>query len=317
MKNILVLYHDGCNDGFGAAWAAWQFFGDMADYVPLTFGDAPPPLDLVRNKSVYLLDISYPPEEIMALARAANQFVLLDHHETAFQQWKGDQPAIINFNADLPNGSVQFDLERSGAIMAWEHFHREPAPGMLRFIQEYDLGRTFRGTALPGTEEYIARLGIEPKSFERWDFLSREHRMGESGNYRSDELEKFLYEGGLMVRQQKALAEKICNSDYVMPMVINGVQGLMVNGGQELTNEIGHILAIHSGTFGAMWAIEGDRVRISLRADGHCDVGSLAKALGGGGRKNTAGALIPLQRFIPEILTPAMILNRSLAAAEA
>ena len=36
----LIIYHGRrCPDGFGAALAAWLFYGDKADYLPLDHGD--------------------------------------------------------------------------------------------------------------------------------------------------------------------------------------------------------------------------------------------------------------------------------------
>ena len=34
----LVIYHDHCTDGFGAAFAAWLKLGDDADYLPMAYG---------------------------------------------------------------------------------------------------------------------------------------------------------------------------------------------------------------------------------------------------------------------------------------
>ena len=36
-KNIVVLYHADCLDGFGAAYAAWEKFGDTAEYIPVQY----------------------------------------------------------------------------------------------------------------------------------------------------------------------------------------------------------------------------------------------------------------------------------------
>ena len=33
LKKIVVIYHDQCRDGFGAAYAAWKKFGDDASYI--------------------------------------------------------------------------------------------------------------------------------------------------------------------------------------------------------------------------------------------------------------------------------------------
>ena len=43
MSNIYVLYHAGCNDGFGAAWIAHKHLGDAQDgrrvrYLPQSYG---------------------------------------------------------------------------------------------------------------------------------------------------------------------------------------------------------------------------------------------------------------------------------------
>jgi hypothetical protein len=310
LKRTLIYYHANCNDGFGAAWAFWRKYRDDAQYIPMEFGANPPHPDSVCGHDVIMLDIAFPPDDIKAIAKAANSVLLIDHHETTILAWNGNQPAITSLEIELSDGKIVLDLARSASVMAWEYLNTEPVPGILRLIQDYDLGKTFRGTAMAGTEDYVTRLSIEPKDFAHWDMLASQHRMGVSGNYRSEELEKFLHEGNLMVRQKKALAEKISTSGAVLPVVINGVRGLMVNGGQELVDEICHQLALISGTFGATWVVQGDRVRLSLRANDRCNVEELAKSLGGGGRKNTAGALIPMQQFIPTLLSPAMVLNR-------
>ena len=51
MKNNIVLYHAGCPDGFGAAWACWKKFGDNAEYMPVSHGSPPPN---VEGKNVYI-----------------------------------------------------------------------------------------------------------------------------------------------------------------------------------------------------------------------------------------------------------------------
>ncbi len=41
-KDIVVIYHKHCPDGFGAAYAAWKKFGDAAEYLPASYGDPVP-----------------------------------------------------------------------------------------------------------------------------------------------------------------------------------------------------------------------------------------------------------------------------------
>ena len=61
-RRTLVLYHANCNDGFGAAWAAYTHpdLGPEAEYVPVQYGDTPPD---VTEAMVYILDFSFPPSE--------------------------------------------------------------------------------------------------------------------------------------------------------------------------------------------------------------------------------------------------------------
>ena len=58
----LVLYHGrNCPDGFGAALAAWLYYGDSAEYLGLDHGDITTVDDLptVKGRTVYILDFSF------------------------------------------------------------------------------------------------------------------------------------------------------------------------------------------------------------------------------------------------------------------
>ena len=100
----LVLFHANCNDGFGAAWVAHRKFGSDAKYQPVQYGDAPP--RNVEGREVYILDFSYKRDVLLALHEQAESLLVLDHHMTAKDDLEG-----LEF--------AQFDLERSGATIAW------------------------------------------------------------------------------------------------------------------------------------------------------------------------------------------------------
>src|SRR3989344_3599696 len=57
-KDIVVLYHSNCTDGFGGAWAAWKKFGDKAEYIGVIH-QTPVPKGL-KNKCIYSVDFTYP-----------------------------------------------------------------------------------------------------------------------------------------------------------------------------------------------------------------------------------------------------------------
>jgi uncharacterized protein len=57
LKDIVVVYHAECTDGFGAAYAAWKKFGDTASYIPLKT-QVEITIDFT-NKEVYVVDYSF------------------------------------------------------------------------------------------------------------------------------------------------------------------------------------------------------------------------------------------------------------------
>ena len=92
MSNIYVLYHAGCNDGFGAAWIAHKHLGDTQDgrrvrYLPQSYGGEPPRMG--PGSRIYILDFSYPLETMLELHRQHESVILLDHHETARDALEG------------------------------------------------------------------------------------------------------------------------------------------------------------------------------------------------------------------------------------
>ena len=106
--SALVIYHADCYDGFTAAWIARQVMPDC-ELFPASYGK-PPPYELARERAVYVLDFSYPREEMIELNECASALRVLDHHKTAEENCRG-----LAF--------CDFDMDRSGAGMAWDYFN--------------------------------------------------------------------------------------------------------------------------------------------------------------------------------------------------
>ena len=79
----LVIYHANCTDGFGAAFAAWLKLGDGADYLPMNYGQEFDPLIRVRDREIYILDLSFPKQIMDLFFEGAARVVWLDHHATS------------------------------------------------------------------------------------------------------------------------------------------------------------------------------------------------------------------------------------------
>ena len=278
MASTIVLYHAKCSDGFGAAFAAWLVLRETAEYLPCAYGDVPPD---VTGKRVFILDFSFERSIMLGLERHADELILLDHHKTAKDNLNG-------FTCRC--GKVTFDLNRSGARLAWDHFHPgAPPPIMIEHIQDRDLW----SWKVPGTREYLAALDYEGYDFERWLKVL---------NMTESEQMHFMERGKAMNDQLQALCEEIADPQSAMPVVIQGHRGLMVNASPQFTSEVGNILALRSGTFGMVWRLDTSReIKVGLRSVAPFDVEQIARIFGGGGHPQASAFRIAIDK-LPDLL---------------
>ncbi len=164
----LCIYHGNCADGFGAAYAVWKRYGEEVEFYPGVYQQDPPD---VAGCDVIMVDFSYKRPVIEKMAEVANSILILDHHKSAeedLRQWtsEGEPQDYTEWNPapmEDPVGDEHvcaiFDMERSGAMIAWSFFHPfEPIPQLFKHIQDRDLWQ-FK---LPGTREIQANLFSHP-----------------------------------------------------------------------------------------------------------------------------------------------------------
>ena len=259
----LILYHAECADGFGAAWAIWRRY-PKAEYRPVKHGEAPPAN--LAGHHIVMVDFSYLRTPVEAMATEAARLGVLDHHITAEQAL-----------ADLPY--AYFDLNKSGAVLGWEWAHDEPAPWLLRYIQDKDLWQW----ALPNSREISAALASYPFDFELWT------------RFEQRELER---EGRAILRYENELVTKLASHATLVEF-----EGASVPSVQSsvLTSQIGERLSAEH-PFCVIWHDRNNRRYFSMRSreDG-TDVGAIAASFGGGGHTHAAGFSVPLQ---PDGLLP-------------
>lgn len=266
MTPDLCIYHGACDDGFGAAFAVWKRDGAGPDYLPGVYGEAPPD---VTGLDVAIVDFSYKRPVMIELAAKARSILVLDHHKTA-------QAELEGLPAECPNVEVHFDMERSGAVMAWQHFHPQaPVPEFFLYLQDRDLWTK----RLPGVDTFTMALRSYPQKFQVWDEL-----------YHSPQ--KLIAEGAAIERYYRTLVESAKTHAFFRE--IGGHRVPVVNGSLFMSSEVAGELA-KDNPFAAMYAETEKGVIWSLRSrapDG-IDVSEIAKRFGGGGHKNAAGFTIP------------------------
>ncbi len=261
VKMIRVLYHASCDDGFGAAWCAWKHFGDQASYTPVKYGDPVP--DMPLGSTVFILDFSYSRDDLERLAERC-AVTVLDHHATAQEDLAGLPFAI-------------FDMDRSGAGMAWDYFNPDtPRPPLIDHIEDRDLWRF----ALDGTKQVSSGLRSHSMAFDLWDFFAWN-------------VSPLRAAGIHIERYIQRLCENLAEDAHIETWPEGPV--FVVNAPGQLTSELADYLLDaeqfqgNQVLFVAAYKDMADRRLWSLRSRGDFDVGEVAKARGGGGHKNAAG----------------------------
>lgn len=259
---IRVWYHGNCYDGFGAAWVAWKKFGGAAEYVPCFYGKEMP--EHSPGDEVYILDFSFPRDQLIELAGKCSVLVL-DHHKSAEEALRG-----LDF--------CQFDMDRSGAGMAWDYFFpQDTRPPLINAIEDRDLWR-FR---YKDTKAIQAYLRAEPMDFGGWSAISHEL-------WDIRDRDRIIRAGEAIARFTARQVELICGRSGVK--TVRGVRVAHVNATSFFSEVCHELLQKYPEAAVAMcYGISGNGVSWSLRSRGDFDVADWAAYWGGGGHKSAAG----------------------------
>jgi len=273
MKPILkpaLIYHGGCPDGFGAAYAFWKKYGNTVDYIPLSHKEAPfkgLSESIFRDRDVWMVDISLNRADSIKAHEVAKKFIIIDHHISAKKNMED-----LEF--------CHFDMVHSGAVLGWNHcFPSEKPPKMLQYIEDRDL-RGPNGCILPYAQEVLTALDSYERTFKIWDELNSKFED-------PVEFSRLLSEGAAILRYNKVLISKIKQSTYFAS--IKGYEVPIVNT-PFFRSELMGQLAI-GAPFSAGYHYDGENFVFSLRSTSEgIDVSEIAsKFPGGGGHRNASG----------------------------
>ena len=280
--NPLVIYHGKCPDGFGAALAAWLYFDGQGEYLGVSHGKVTtledlPPLD---GRAVYILDFSFDEALMQGIDERAAKLVMLDHHKSAADR-------LGQFKCRC--GAVHFDMNQSGAMLAWKFFFPEQAvPDLIRFVQDRDLWTW----AYPESAAFLSALDLEPNEFPRW---------AEVAAFTPEQVASFCQRGSAMNEKFLALCRDI--GEGAAPLTFNGQQGVMVNCPGAFTSEVGNMLSAACGTFALLWSVSKDgTVKVGLRSVQGFNCIPMAESMGGGGHAQACGFRMGPER-LAELLT--------------
>lgn len=295
----LIVHHDSCHDGITALWAAKQRLPDAEAYAGKH--NEPPDLDRFRGKHVVFVDFCYRAESMIDVRSVARSVLVLDHHKTArddmlaakakgvnvidVAEWRNRRDGPLSWQWHLENVQqdvvenvhtsiyVLFDMERSGAGIAWDVLVGGTRPVLIDYVEDRDLWRF----ALPHSREVHAALGSFPLDLETRTELMK------------IDIEDLAARGtGILRYHDKivASAAKHAGRENIGGHVVPSIACPVI----EISSDLGHTLA-KGHPFAAVFVDKPDGSRrYQLRStDEGLDVGEIAKSLGGGGHRNAAG----------------------------
>lgn len=255
----LILYHGNCWDGLTSAWVALAH-SPKAEALAVQYGKEPPD---VTGKRVLIVDFSYPLDVLMEMWSKAEDLLVLDHHKSA-------EEALSQLRF------AHFDMNKSGAGMAWDHLFGGDRPLLVNYVEDRDLWR-FK---LDSSRAHHAFMTSYPMTLEAIAEIAQVNTMVriERGQAVLKFLEQHCIRVASKARRITFLEQEfwICNTPV------------------ELASEVGELLYEREPTLPAIcwsWGSTKGDYYCSLRSrqeDG-IDVSLIAKEMGGGGHKNAAG----------------------------
>lgn len=286
----ICIFHSGCPDGFGSAFIVWDFFrkyeeNDKMEFYHGVHGQEPD-YELLKDKTVYLVDFSYKTPVLLKIAEVAEQIIILDHHISAFNElvilkndekkWKGVNQFFL-YEPKLRHKVTYYFAHKdySGVGVVWNYFHgNELMPLLLQCIQDRDLWKW----EIPNSNKILKGLGTYKQDFKIWDAV-----------FRDDGSIGYLEEKGTaIIQHEKRQIDEIINNSCIMSTRNYGDISI-TNCPKTLTSEAGNLLAMDK-QFSLLYYFKGRDMICSLRSiDGGQDVSLIALEFGGGGHARAAG----------------------------
>ena len=271
-KRIAILYHAGCPDGFGSAYAAWKKFGDTAEYIPMRYGRPVP--ENLEGKELYFIDFCYPKEIMDDLVLRAASVTVLDHH-------LGSKSVVESMPKHI------FDDQRSGATIAWSYFHPDiPVPLLLNYVEDGDRYVFL----LPDSRAVLAYAYAQKFTFEDWDSLVQQF---EDEKTRATLIEK----GKIYSEHFTILVEQIANKAVLVSF--EGFECYLASAANMFTSDVGNHLAQTRPPLGIVANLFGDILNVSLRSTPDIDVSAIARKYGGNGHPQASAFILKWGDTLP------------------
>jgi oligoribonuclease NrnB/cAMP/cGMP phosphodiesterase (DHH superfamily) len=286
------IYHGDCPDGFTAAWLVWRDAAQHpCSFTPASYTDVPPFWRIQPEDNVIIVDYSYPRQLMLDLADACNQLVIIDHHKTA-------EADLMGIENEADNITCVFDMNRSGAGLAWSYFWEESdSKSLVAYVEDRDLWNW----ELPDSRSISAYIGSLQHNNLTWSMLATRLFRHEE---RSQNYVSVVMAGEAVLNAaDKIIASLVKNYRHLVIEVDHGPVH-MAPSPYAYGSEVAGLLAVE-GSYGVYYVDKEKGRKYGLRSlkddstiEGGYDVSRIAKELGGGGHRNAASFFIPWDETI-------------------
>lgn len=266
------FYHNDM-DGKAAAWVVRHAlatgsvpYHSEATYVASDYG-TPFPLDtIVERESVWIVDFSIEPDQMLALLDRTRRVVWIDHHKTAIEKYADFSETVDGLREDGV----------AGCALTWRYcFPGDTAPRMIELVADRDVWTWRYGNETANFHAGAAMCDTSPES-SFWDTMYSD----------SHQFVRVL-DAGATVNGYKA-------QFYADMLKHIGFEG-MIDGHRCLCMNAAHIGSEAFGTTAmddysvlSPFYFDGQQFTVSLYSKS-VDVSKIAKARGGGGHRGAAG----------------------------
>jgi len=263
----LIIYHRTDFDGKCSAAIAKKVIPN-ADFYGWNYGD-PIDWELIKlYNQVVMVDVSFPTiEDMIKINEAVNEFIWIDHHDTAIKKYKDLKLKGIQKNGD------------GACVHTWRYFFNEPVPKGVQLLGDYDIWNHSDPDTLPF--QYGMRFfNVKANEDSVWNPI-----FDENGN-----ISEILNIGKTCLMYQREQNEK--RARHAFELEFEGLKFLTLNHPPigslvfESVEDINQYDAQMTFSFNgqkSIWMISMYKIKDGIH------LGEIAQKYGGGGHKGAAG----------------------------
>lgn len=281
----VIFYHANCMDGWLSAVMARAALGECCLFEAREYQKelSNETLEACAGRTVFILDFSFPKEDLFAICRMASRVYVIDHHKTFAENLGRDPAERFTIRAGEGDGSMtlHYDPVECGAsltsklgLLPQDVFSSE----LIAYVRDRDLWQW----KLQDSHEVSEYLAAVPKTYADWHAL---------GMRFDSSILQIVETGSVLLNVKKQNVDRRCAKAFWL--VIGGHNVPVVNSMDD-QSEIGHRLCelYPHAAFGAIYYAEnttGLKWSLRGRSSDDFDVSEIAKKFGGGGHKKAAG----------------------------